>query len=114
MYLYLAFDKYKKGYNQRLIEYGHLVLGTRSAAKFEQVPSSIGHAHMEQQAMLFGYFASISFPEDPNDAANSSGKLQEIFSDRWTRFAMCSLVFLQRSSSNHRLDPTIYSSSIPW
>ena len=40
MYLYLAFDKYKKGYNRRLIEYGHLVLGTRSAAKFEQVPSS--------------------------------------------------------------------------
>ena len=30
----------KKGYNRRLIEYGHLVLGTRSAAKFEQVPSS--------------------------------------------------------------------------
>ena len=36
----LLFDKYKKGYNRRLIEYGHLVLGTRSAAKFEQVPSS--------------------------------------------------------------------------
>ena len=30
----------KKGYNWRLIEYGHLVLGTRSAAKFEQVPRS--------------------------------------------------------------------------
>ena len=43
MYLYLAFDKYKKGYNRRLIEYGHLVLGTRSAAKFEQVPSSNWH-----------------------------------------------------------------------
>ena len=32
--------EYKKGYNWRLIEYGHLVLGTRSAAKFEQVPRS--------------------------------------------------------------------------
>ena len=40
----LLFDKYKKGYNRRLIEYSHLVLGTRSAAKFEQVPSSIAYA----------------------------------------------------------------------
>ena len=30
----------KKGYNRRLIGYSHLVLGTRSAAKFEQVPST--------------------------------------------------------------------------
>ena len=36
------FDKYKKGYNRRLIEYGQLVLGTRWAAKFEQVPRSTG------------------------------------------------------------------------
>ena len=31
----------KKGYNRRLIEYSHLVLGTRSAVKFEQVPSTM-------------------------------------------------------------------------
>ena len=48
MYLYLAFDKYKKGYNRRLIEYGHLVLGTRSASKFEQVPRST-HYYLGQQ-----------------------------------------------------------------
>ena len=30
----------KKGYNWRLIGYSHLVLGTRSAAKFDQVPST--------------------------------------------------------------------------
>ena len=30
----------KKGYNQRLIVFSYLVLGTRSAAKFEQVPST--------------------------------------------------------------------------
>ena len=30
----------RKGYNRRLIEYSHLVLVTRSAAKFEKVPST--------------------------------------------------------------------------
>ena len=46
----LLFDKYKKGYNRRLIEYGHLVLGTRSAAKFEQVPRSTDFTRGEQTA----------------------------------------------------------------
>ena len=42
--LYLAlWSKYRKGYNWRLIEYSHLVLGTRSAVKFEQVPSTSIH-----------------------------------------------------------------------
>ena len=49
----LLFDKYKKGYNRRLIEYGHLVLGTRSAAKFEQVPSSNNQPSSFQYCVFF-------------------------------------------------------------
>ena len=33
----------RKGYNWRLLEYSHLVLITRSAAKFEKVPSTNKH-----------------------------------------------------------------------
>ena len=35
--------KIKKRLNRRLIEYSHMVLGTRSAAKFEKVPSTSAH-----------------------------------------------------------------------
>ena len=35
--------KIRKGYNRRLIGYSYLVLGTRSAAKFEKVPSTSLH-----------------------------------------------------------------------
>ena len=36
----MLYNKDKKGYNRRLIWYSYLVLGTRSAAKFEKVPST--------------------------------------------------------------------------
>ena len=39
----MLYNKDKKGYNRRLIWYSYLVLGTRSAAKFEKVPSTSLH-----------------------------------------------------------------------
>ena len=36
----MLYNKDKKGYNWRLIGYSYLVLGTRSEAKFEKVPST--------------------------------------------------------------------------
>ena len=72
LYLYLAFDKYKKGYNQRLIEYGHLVLGTRSAAKFEQVPSSSFYASFHPEIL-------------------KSASCLELYSTMWSPGAQCNL-----------------------
>ena len=39
----MLYNKDKKGYDGRLIWYSYLVLGTRSAAKFEKVPSTSLH-----------------------------------------------------------------------
>ena len=74
MYLYLAFDKYKKGYNRRLIEYSHLVLGTRSAAKFEKVPST-----SEYRAICF-------FKKKTEDRDLQYSEKENVIPDKQTEF----------------------------
>ena len=84
----LLFDKYKKGYNRRLIEYGHLVLGTRSAAKFEQVPRSNTYRAAAQLNIIPSTTSHKRFlmPNDPSMGRwRRAGPIirQGHYQDRW-------------------------------
>ena len=89
----LLFDKYKKGYNPRLIEYSRLVLGTRSAAKFEQVPRSSGDPLSSKSANSGG--PGIQIPPTFNSHAD----------------IISGLLFTQRHCKNCESRPTSLSDS---
>ena len=59
----MLYNKDKKGYDGRLIWYSYLVLGTRSAAKFEKVPSTNKHMiFIHQWGMNRADMLRIHFP----------------------------------------------------